>query len=52
MKSINLIQNGSNHTPYRMMAVEGTSLKSTVTSPVKEEIDYKLNVEYTFKCNQ
>ncbi len=52
IKSINLIQEGSAASPYRMMAVESTALKSTVTSPLKEEIDYKLNVEYIFKCNE
>ena len=52
IKSIKLLQDRVNNTPYRMMSVEGTSLKSTVTSPIKEQISYKLNVEYIFKCNQ
>lgn len=52
IKSINLSQNKIQTPPYRAMAMEAQSLKTTVTSPIKEDIKYNLNVDYVFKCTQ
>ena len=52
IESIKFDQDQLSQAPYRAMAMESVSFKTTVTSPIEEDINYKLNVDYIFKCKQ
>lgn len=52
IESINLASDKFYPIRYKAAALESSALKTTVTSPIKEDIEYKLNVDYIFKCTQ